>query len=1705
VITFAGTVTGEIVLTGGSLNITDDVTITGPGAATLAVGGNNTSQVFVLSLGATNISDLTIKNGSASDGAGITIDTTSASAVLTDVVVTNNASTGTGAGIYAAGSLTMNGGSVHDNTLTSATSARGAGIYSVAGTLTLIDVEIYNNTLTAGTDEGLGAGLAQFSQNGTLSNVKIYSNAITSGTINKGGGVYLNAPSSITNSSIYSNTVTGGNGGGIYIAGNGFDVDLTASSVYSNTVNGASQGKGGGIYLGPSLGEGPSNINVLNSTLSGNQATDSGGGLFAQQGTVRLNNATIANNTSDSDNSAGGDGGGYAGGTATFIIQNTLIATNLDATTPNAVSDAPDCSPDSAFVLNNDYNLIGDDTGCSWTAGANDVINPATANIGALANNGGATLTHKLLTSPSNSPAIDAGNDVDGCQDRFAVTLTTDQRGMTRPQGTACDIGAFERQPTDTGFLLPSDAPVKNVVEYVSGQSSVISDESTVISEQSFVTLPWAPTINADEVEDTPLLLDTVILTPTNGIVLDTLDPVDVSGVAHADNFLKTITVYANDQIVDTFVYSNALTIDDTFTAQWTPPTDGIYILYAVAEDWTNNVQVEVKTVEVQVATADPTIEINPLIITTTLQTGTQIVALGGFMVANGNPSVEVNTDGAFHSATSNGGAWTYNWDVGSEADGATFPITARVTDSLGRVGETTANVIVDIKLPTQPDMTVAYRDAQNVTHEILSGDTVRNASAVFVLDWSAASDNSGIAEYLVGINTDPNLNVDALTSISGGATRHFELTPTEATTYYAHLVTRDSYGNETQKTIGPIHFDARTTPDLISNIEYLDWANSNASIIASDNLLHAIDATQTPQQFYTTWNDDSLRVAWTGANWQTDGELFIYLDTQNGGAAQLHNPYAMAANARQRGRQTALAATPIQLPAGFNADYLIWIVDAQTARLMRWNGGDWETAQELDANAFRMNSSLSPVRTDILLPFSALGLTSASALKILAVASEETGLSLWAAAPDKNPLNSGLVTQLGLQREIGAFQLTQFYAFDALGSGLRPNTTKDVGGDVVASISSEPSGIALGYLYDNLFDLLTPNARLDANNDGAPDPALPIGLNVVPVGNGDEIAYTLKYENRGSEIAKNVQVKIKMYGALRLPNNDDTATYNLGDVGVGISNTLQIVGAINTTLNPNSAELDVTLSDDLHGDFDWLWVLHPVQTDAPQNLTINKAQTYAQQGVNVFGGGVADPSGVKQITLDVNGQTHNCDLADPFSGSWSCDEDLGNLAGVNEVNVRARATNTYGIASSWSDTITLLVDTDAPTVSLDSLITDYLSDGWISPAEMNWTGSVQDNLKAKSAVLCLGNEFSPDCLLQDVMPGGELNGDWNYDLGGIIAGDGVSVTLKFFGKDGNNNLSDALTRTFTVDTVAPVIQTSDVSKTSEVLDEENPDAINIALSGQVTDGGGLAEMEALIQTSDGETIIEAITFEPLAENQWQWSYRPTFTPSSDMAIFVSAQDTVGNVSTIGPFNIEGSGTFVLNVPLFGRKFGVGNQQPQPVTPTATETPTLLVTETPTSTVAWTATPTFAATFTATPTETPTLLVTETPTETPTITETPTATPISTETPTETPTPLTCALAPDAPTLVEPADDDTVARQRPTLKWNAAACADSYRVIIKLRNGTVVADVNGITDLEYRTDALERGKRYEWRVIAVNAFGETISDEWRFLVKEEGN
>ncbi len=90
------------------------------------------------------------------------------------------------------------------------------------------------------------------------------------------------------------------------------------------------------------------------------------------------------------------------------------------------------------------HNIVSDASGGLTGTGDLNNTNPLLA---ALASNGGPTQTHAPLPG---SPAIN-GVPVANCTDANGIPITTDQRGIARPQGVACDIGSVERvNPTGT-------------------------------------------------------------------------------------------------------------------------------------------------------------------------------------------------------------------------------------------------------------------------------------------------------------------------------------------------------------------------------------------------------------------------------------------------------------------------------------------------------------------------------------------------------------------------------------------------------------------------------------------------------------------------------------------------------------------------------------------------------------------------------------------------------------------------------------------------------------------------------------------------------------------------------------------------------------------------------------------------------------------------------------------------------------------------------------------------------------------------------------------------------------------------------------------------------------------------------------------------------------------------------------------------------
>jgi hypothetical protein len=249
-----------------------------------------------------------------------------------------------------------------------------------------------------------------------------------------GGGVNSTGELSMTRCEIRScHALTGFDGaraGGVYIGSCAAvhvlrDCTIDGNTAFATSGN-TSYAFGGGLYL--VQGE----LHCVNTTVSGNAAAQ-GGGIYVAGGELRLENATVAGNSATTFAGGGGLYNFSAQSAANF--ENTILASNHEPSGQFAVEG--NCNGLLSSLGHNIYG-IDDQTHCS-IQGAVTVANPLLA---PLQDNGGPTPTRALY---AGSPAIDAGDPM-GCKSQL-VTLTEDQRGVKRPIGTRCDIGAYERSP----------------------------------------------------------------------------------------------------------------------------------------------------------------------------------------------------------------------------------------------------------------------------------------------------------------------------------------------------------------------------------------------------------------------------------------------------------------------------------------------------------------------------------------------------------------------------------------------------------------------------------------------------------------------------------------------------------------------------------------------------------------------------------------------------------------------------------------------------------------------------------------------------------------------------------------------------------------------------------------------------------------------------------------------------------------------------------------------------------------------------------------------------------------------------------------------------------------------------------------------------------------------------------------------------------
>lgn len=281
---------------------------------------------------------------------------------------------------------------------------------------------------------------------------------VTGGEGQYGGGIFAHNSSSIevSNSTLTKNTA-GVRGGAISLSEN------SSANIDNSTLSANSASAGGGVSATSS------SANITNSNLYRHKVSGSGGSVYAQNSAVEITNSTLTN-------SSAGNSGGIIHATGLESVVNVQHGTMFGgysyqnsssiATFNSASVNFSNsiffglCRSDRSGTVTSDSASVGFNFGCSTFFRSES--NPSYDYTLYEPADNGCLITHAtpigqacVLTSAliTGSVALDSA---------LASNVTTDQLGTPRPQGTAPDVGAYERLiVSDVGFSLTATEAIE--------------------------------------------------------------------------------------------------------------------------------------------------------------------------------------------------------------------------------------------------------------------------------------------------------------------------------------------------------------------------------------------------------------------------------------------------------------------------------------------------------------------------------------------------------------------------------------------------------------------------------------------------------------------------------------------------------------------------------------------------------------------------------------------------------------------------------------------------------------------------------------------------------------------------------------------------------------------------------------------------------------------------------------------------------------------------------------------------------------------------------------------------------------------------------------------------------------------------------------------------------------------------------------------
>lgn len=292
---------------------------------------------------------------------------------------------------------------------------------------------------------------------------------------------------------------------------------------------------GGGIF---SFGT----LTIANSTIANNMVNDSGSAIYNRSSSATIVNTTIANNTNHNSTASGGALSASFGASMSLI--NSTIAGNIatgngaggirsvgSVTIKNTIfaNNGLNCIGSASNLINGGNN-IDDGSSCGFTAGESN-RNPL---LGPLANNGGLTQT---MLPGAGSPAIDGGNN-SVCSNM--PVNAHDQRGIARPQGATCDIGAVEVVPgaADFGSNPGPNATISLTTNQGTNTGALINvfETGTADLVVSSISVVGSPEITLTSATSFTIINDSGV---SENVALQ-------CDAANAGNYTATVTIFHN-------------------------------------------------------------------------------------------------------------------------------------------------------------------------------------------------------------------------------------------------------------------------------------------------------------------------------------------------------------------------------------------------------------------------------------------------------------------------------------------------------------------------------------------------------------------------------------------------------------------------------------------------------------------------------------------------------------------------------------------------------------------------------------------------------------------------------------------------------------------------------------------------------------------------------------------------------------------------------------------------------------------------------------------------------------------------------------------------------------------------------------------------------------------------------------------------------